>query len=161
MEAPEIAQKHRIFSMTCRVAVNIRANAESIWSLLTDAQNFPRWNSTVTSIEGRIREGEQLRMHVPGTDRTLTPKVSGVVPNERMTWSGGLAPLFKGVRTFVLKPRNDGTTDFAMTERFSGLFLPFLKRSLPDFGPVFARYAIDLKIEVERVHATHSSAECR
>jgi hypothetical protein len=58
---------------------------------------------------------------VPGTDRTFTPRVSDVVPNERMTWTGGVSPIFKGVRTFQLTPRSDGTTDFAMQERFSGL----------------------------------------
>jgi len=67
--------------MTCRVVVNIGARAEDIWRLLTDAKDFPRWNSTVTSIEGQIREGERLRLHVPATTRVFTPKVSGVVPN--------------------------------------------------------------------------------
>jgi len=151
MQAPAITKTRHAFSMTCGVEVNIRARAERIWRLLTDAQDFPRWNSTVTSIEGQIREGERLRLRVPGTDRTFTPRISGVVPRERMIWTGGFAPVFKGVRTFELKPRDDGSTDFAMRERFSGLILPFLKGSLPDFGPVFARYARDLKQEAERV----------
>ena len=116
---------------------------------MTDAKGFPRWNSTVTSIEGEIRDGEQLRLHVPGTDRTFTPRVSGVVPNKRMTWTGGFAPVFKGVRTFELTPRGDGSTAFAMEERFSGLMLPLVKGSMPDFGPVFERYASDLKQEAE------------
>jgi hypothetical protein len=46
-----------------------------------------------------------------------------------MTWAGGLAPFFKGVRTFVLTPRSDGSSDFAMEERFSGLMLPLVKGS--------------------------------
>jgi hypothetical protein len=150
MGDPKISQTHNAFSMSCRVEVNIRATAENIWSLLTDAKSFPRWNSTVSSIEGHIGEGERLRLHVPGTDRTFTPTISGVVPNERMTWTGGFAPVFKGVRTFELKPRNDGSTDFSMQERFSGLMLPLVKGLLPDFGPVFERYADDLKRESER-----------
>ena len=60
-----------------------------------------------------------------------------------MTWAGGVTPIFKGVRTFVLKPRTDGSTDFAMTERFSGLMLPLIKASL--------RYAKDLKQAAEGV----------
>jgi hypothetical protein len=153
MKEPKITQTHGIFSMACGVSVNIRAKAERIWSLLTDANDFPRWNSTITSVEGHVREGERLRLRVPGTDRTFTPLVSGVVPSQHMTWSGGLTPLFKGVRTFKLSPRNDGSTDFAMEERFSGLILPLVKGSLPDFGPVFERYASDLKNEAERVNA--------
>jgi hypothetical protein len=150
MNEPQVTQAHGAFSLACTVEVNIRADAASVWSLLTDAQGFSRWNSTVSGIEGHIREGERLRLHVPGTDRTFTPKVSDVIPNERMTWTGGFAPVFKGVRTFVLRPRDDGSTDFTMKEHFSGLILPLVKGSLPDFRPVFERYANDLKREAER-----------
>jgi hypothetical protein len=149
METARITQSRGVFSMGCRVELNISTPAAPIWSLLTDAKDFPRWNSTVTRVEGQIREGEQLRLHVPGTNRTFTPRVSGVVPAERMTWTGGFSPVFKGVRTFELKPRHDGSTDFVMEERFSGLMLPFVRGAMPDFGPVFERYAGDLKREAE------------
>jgi len=92
MKAASITQSRGVFSMSCRVALNIRASAARVWSLLTDAKDFPRWNSTVTKVEGQIREGERLRLHVPGTDRTFAPRVSGVVPDERMTWTGGFSP---------------------------------------------------------------------
>ncbi len=147
---PKVTKTRSGFAMACAVEVNIRATPDRIWGLLTDAKDFPRWNSTVTSVEGEIREGGRLRLHVPGTDRMFTPKVSRVVPNERMTWTGGFAPLFKGIRTFELRPHGDGTTDFTLAERFSGLMLPLAKASMPDFGPVFSRYADDLKREAER-----------
>ena len=107
---------------------------------------------TRRSAASRARSGKANAFDYasPGTDRVFTPKVSGVVPSERMTWTGGFAPIFKGVRTFVLRPRNDGSTDFMMEERFSGLILPLVKGSMPDFGPVFERYANDLKREAER-----------
>src|SRR6185436_8129923 len=149
MKEPKVTERRGVFSMACGVEVNIRARAEGIWALLTDAKASPRWNSTVTRVEGQIREGERLRLHVPGTERTFTPKVSGVVPDERMTWTGGFSPVFKGVRTFELKPCADGSTEFVMEERFSGLMLPFVRGSMPDFGPVFARYATDLKHAAE------------
>ena len=150
MQGPKFTQANSVFSMVCGVAVNISAKAESIWRLLTDAKGFPRWNSTVTSIEGQIREGEQIRLRVPGSDRTFTPKVTDVVPGARMIWTGGFAPLFKGVRIFELNSCSDGSTDFMMSERFSGVMLPLVKGSLPDFKPVFEKYAEDLKHEAER-----------
>ena len=150
MTASRATQTEGIFSMTCRVQVNIRATTATVWGLLTDAKDFPLWNSTVTGIEGEIREGERLRLHVPGTDRTFTPRVSGVVPNSRMTWTGGFAPVFKGVRTFRLQSGDNSSTDFSMEERFSGVMLPLVKGSMPDFVPVFERYGDDLKREAER-----------
>jgi len=137
----------------CRVEVSIRSSPDRIWALLTNAQDFPRWNSTVTSIDGEIRGGHRIRIHVPGTDRTFTPLISNLVPAAHMTWTGGFAPLFKGVRTFELTPRRDGSTTFVMEERFSGLMMPIAGRAMPDFGPVFERYAADLKREAERTDA--------
>lgn len=147
---PKVTERRGLFSMTCGVEVNIRAGAPVIWALLIDAAGFPSWNFTVTQIEGEIREGEQIRIHAPGTHHTFRATISDVIPQQRMTWTGGLAPLFKGVRTFVLTPRADGSTDFAMRERFSGLLLPLLVRSLPDFRPIFAVYAICLRGAAER-----------
>ena len=149
MTETRFRQKHTAFSMTCRVTLSIHADPERVWRLLTDAKDFPRRNSTVTSIEGQIREGERLRLRVPGTDRMFTPKVSDVVPNQHMN-IGGLAPLFRGVRRFGLMRREEGSTDFAMEERFSGLMLPLIRRSPPDFGPISERYANDLKDAAER-----------
>jgi hypothetical protein len=66
-----------------------------------------------------------------------------------MTWTGGFFPVFKGVRTFELSKCGDDSTEFVMEERFTGLLLPIVKGSMPDFGPVFERYAEDLKREAE------------
>jgi len=150
LSRPRVSQQRRMFSLMCRVEVRIEASPETIWALLTDAAKFPRWNSTVTAIDGEISNGRRIRVHVPGTDRTFTPVVSDVVPDARMTWTGGFALLFRGVRTFRLLPQADGATTFTMQERFSGLMLPVVGRALPDFGPVFERYAADLKNEAER-----------
>lgn len=139
-----------MFRMECRVAIPIAAPPQRIWALLTNAAEFPRWNSTVTSVGGTIALGERLEIRVPVSDRTFTPKVTELVEGRRMVWSDGMAPMFKGERTFTLTPRADGTTEFEMVESFAGLMLPMIKRSLPDFGPVFDRYALDLKSEAER-----------
>jgi hypothetical protein len=137
----------------CRVELSIQASPGRIWTLLTDAKDFPRWNSTVTAIDGEIRDGQRIRIHVPGTDRTFTPLISNVLADAHMTWAGGFAPLFKGVRTFELTPESGGATTFVMQERFSGLMLPIAGRAMPDLGPVFERYAADLKHESERTDA--------
>jgi hypothetical protein len=50
----------------------------------------------------------------------------------------------------ILYVFNDGSIDFAMQERFSGLILPPAKGSMRDCGPVFEHFANDLKREAER-----------
>jgi hypothetical protein len=150
MKDPRFTQANSAFAMTCAVEVDIQADANAVWGLLTDAKGFPRWNSTVASIEGEISEGQRLRLHAPGTSRTFTPRVTDVVPAQRMTWSDGFNPIFKGVRVFELKPASDRSTHFSMRERFSGLVFALVKRMLPDFRPIFEAYASDLKREAER-----------
>ena len=138
------------FAMVCRVEVNIAASAAVVWSLLVDAAGFSRWNTTVTRIDGQIVDGARLRIHVPGTARTFTPKVSILVPRHRMEWSDGVAGIFKGVRSFRLQARNDNSTDFVMEERFSGVVFALTRKMLPDFRPIFESYANDLKREALR-----------
>ena len=82
--------------------------------------------------------------------RTFRPKVTKLEENRFMEWSDGMAPMFKGVRTFTLTPKSESVTEFAMTEVFSGVMLPMVKRSLPDFRPAFEAYAADLKRAAER-----------
>jgi uncharacterized protein YndB with AHSA1/START domain len=137
--------------MTCSVRCTIRASPDRVWSLLTDAAGFPRWNSTVTRIGGAIALGEELEIQVPAAPgRTFKPRVTAFEPGARMVWSDGATPMFKGVRTFTVAPSNGGATAFSMEEVFEGVMLPLIAGSLPDFGPIFETYAADLKREAER-----------
>jgi uncharacterized protein YndB with AHSA1/START domain len=137
------------FRLRYAVDVEIRATPAAVWARLTDAAGFPAWNSTVTSITGEIALGQKLAIRVPiAPDRTFTPAVSAFEPEQRMVWMDGFYPMFRGVRTFTLTPHSGGTR-FEMVEVFEGLMLPMIKGSLPDFGPVFDRYAADLKAACE------------
>jgi len=42
MEEPAITKAQSVFSMSCRVEVNVRAEAQGVWRLLTDAKGFPQ-----------------------------------------------------------------------------------------------------------------------
>lgn len=139
-----------MFSRECSVAINIRAKPEKIWGLLTDAANIPKWNSTVISLEGRIMLGEKIALKsTSAPNRTFNLRISEMSIPSRMVWEDGAAPMFKGVRTYQLSPRSDGTTDFSMREVISGLMLPMIGGSLPDFRPYFEQFAADLKRAAE------------
>jgi hypothetical protein len=149
-QAPVAHRTESTFRQDCQVRCEIQAPPEKIWSLLTDAKHFTSWNSTVTSLDGTIAFGEKLALKVPlDPKRTFTPRVTKFEPAREMEWSDGFAPMFKGVRTFTLRPTSGGVTEFAMTEVFSGAMLPMIKKSLPDFGPAFEAFARDLKAAAE------------
>ncbi len=139
------------FRMDCTVRCDIAAEPGRIWSLLTDATAFPTWCSSVTSLRGPIALGATLELRVPlDPKRTFKPKVTRLEENRTMEWTDGMAPMFKGVRTFRLTPRSDRVTEFEMRETFSGIMLPLIKKTLPDFRPSFETYAADLKQAAER-----------
>jgi len=145
------AKTRSVFRMEVAVGIAINAKPDRIWALLTNAGDFPRWNSTVQRIDGRIAPGETIKLKVTiAPERTFKLKVVTFVPNQLMVWQDGAAPMFKGVRRYTLTPTGDGSTDFSMSETFSGLMLPMIAGSLPDFRQSFEQYAADLKKEAER-----------
>jgi hypothetical protein len=150
MTDPGATKSEKAFRMECSIRCDIAASADRIWELLTNAEQFPRWNSTVTSLKGEIALGQRLELKVPlDPKRTFRPRVTKLEPNREMEWRDGMAPMFVGVRRFVLTPKTGGVTEFQMTEVFSGMMLPMIKGSLPDFRPAFDAYAADLKRAAE------------
>jgi hypothetical protein len=144
------------FRLECAVSNIINANPEKIWKLLTDAQNYTKWNSTLESLEGNISFGGTVKMKVlqaPG--RIFKVKVTEFTSNKSMLWQDGFAPMFTGKRYFTLQPNTDGNTTFMMSEVFCGLMLPMIAGKLPDFAPIFEQYAADLKKEAEKNNSSH------
>lgn len=146
---PQAIKTEATFRRSCAVRCEVQASPQAIWTLLTDAASYPKWNSTVTSLKGEIRAGEKLDLRVPlDPKRTFSPKVTKL-EERKMVWADGFAPMFRGVRTFTVTPKEGGVTEFAMQEVFSGVMLPLIKKSLPDFGPAFEAFARDLKRAAE------------
>jgi hypothetical protein len=56
--------------------------------------------------------------------------------------------LFKGVRTFLLVPK-DGAVEFRMQEVYSGPLASLIEDSLPDMQPAFDEFAAALKARAE------------
>lgn len=146
---PSASRRDATFRLEYSVATPIAAPVERVWGLLTDATRWPSWTATVSQLDGDVAVGRKLAVRVPISERTFTPKVAELDPNRRMVWSDGMAPMFRGVRTYTLAPRADGGTDFSMVEVFAGVMLPLIRRSLPDFREPFDRFAADLKQAAE------------
>lgn len=146
----EAIKVKKTFMMQYNVKTNIAASAESIWALLTNASAFPEWNSTVEKIEGEIAPGKKIKVFVAISNRPFSLQVGEFVPRKKMVWQSG-SVVFKGIRTYTLNSNNDGSVDFEMTEAFTGLMLPMIVGSLPDFTQSFEDFAADLKKAAEVV----------
>lgn len=144
-------QNKGLFRLETHVTIAIQANLETLWGLLTNAAAFPQWNSTVQSIEGKIAKGETVQLKTTySPERVFKLKITTFDAPRLMVWEDGAAPMFKGVRRFTLTATKDGMTEFGMTETLSGIMLPMIAPSLPDFIKPFEQYAADLKQAAER-----------
>ena len=145
------AQKTKsAFNLAYAAGLTLNAPVARVWSVMTNAADFARWNSTIKSIEGAIAAGQTIKLvAMTAPDRVFNLHIIEFVPEQKMVWSDGNA-MFKGVRTYTFAGRSGGKTDFTMAEVYTGLMLPMIAGSLPDFGPVFEQYLADLQREVER-----------
>jgi hypothetical protein len=93
---------------------------------------------------------------VGGSAVTLRPTVVEVVDGQRLRWQGRLVVrgLFDADHLFTVEPLGGAGSRLVQQEQFSGLLVPFLKRSL-DRGtlPAFQAMNAALKDRAERATA--------
>ncbi len=147
-----VARRRGPMKKAYEARITIKAPREVIWSVLTNAAEFPSWNTTVTKLEGVIARGEKLKISttiVPG--KAFPAKVAALEENEYMAWSFS-APLgmFKGTRTFTLAEK-DGGIEFHTREEFSGWMAGPITKKMPDLQPSFDAWASDLKTRSEQL----------
>jgi hypothetical protein len=129
----------------------IQASEENIWKILTNLQDWPKWDPNCEKVEGTAGLGQKIKVFTklsPG--RAFPLKVSEFVPNRKMTWTGGMPlGLFKGERTYTLTPKGSGKVEFVMHEVFSGPLSPLIEKSIPDMTEAFQQFGLGLKSKAE------------
>lgn len=132
------------FSLSTRIAQRIDADAAAIWRLLATAEEIPRWNSTVVSIDGRIALGSTIALvSTLDPSRTFSLKVKEFEPNARLTFGDAMF-----TRTHSLSG-GAGATRVEIVERIASPFFPFFARRIPPLEENFERVVADLKQAAE------------
>ena len=136
------------FGRETAVRITIQADSAIVWTLLTQAADFARWNSTVISLEGDIKEGASIKLKSTLDEkRTFKLKVKELEPEKRLVWGDN-----KGSRTYTLSKGEGDTVIFTMKERIGGLLFPMYGKYIPSFDKSFEQFAADLKKEAETIH---------
>lgn len=146
MTTPKAATTSKFFSRETEVSIDIKAPAKAVWARLTDAANFPKWNSTVVSIEGDIALGNTIKLKSTlDPKRTFKLKVKQVEAEKLLVWGDAM-----GQRTYTLSEGAGGVTHFTMHEKIGGPFFPLFAKMIPSFDASFEQYAKDLKKAAEQ-----------
>ncbi len=136
----------KTFSRETSVSVDIQADPTTVWRLLTNAENYPKWNSTVISIDGKIALGERIQLKsYLDPKRVFKLAVKEVEPERRLVWGDAM-----GKREYKLTSNSNGQTKFIMTEKIGGPLFPLFAKMIPPFDESFEKFANDLKKEAEK-----------
>ena len=148
--------KVSVMAKEIKTEIIINAPIEKVWATLMNFENYPKWNTFITSIEGKSEVCQKLKafLQPPGAKgMTFKPKVLIVNPNQEFRWVGHLLfpGIFDGQHNFKLIDNGDNTTTFIQSENFKGILVPFLKKMI-EINTVqgFRQMNEGLKREVER-----------
>lgn len=128
----------------------ISADPQKVWSVLTDFESYPNWNPFVKSLTGKVREGNKIKVVLPGMK--FKPTVLKFKTAKEFRWIGHLLfkGLFDGEHSFVLIDNKNGTTTLKHSEQFSGILVPFFKKKLDtDTKDGFVQMNVALKKRAE------------
>jgi hypothetical protein len=115
--------------------IEINAPAQRVWQILTDFESYSRWNPFIRSLSGEPKEGSRLKVFIqaPGSrGMTFKPVVLKAEPSKELRWLGRLfvPGLFDGEHRFVIEPTGGSRVIFTQSEKFKGLLVPLLWKSL-------------------------------
>lgn len=127
---------------TISTTIDIAAEPERVWEVLTDFARHPDWNPFIRAISGPLEAGGRLSVHIcpPGQKgMQFRPKVLAAEPARELRWKGtvGIPGIFDGEHVFRLESIAGGTR-LHHGETFSGL-LPALM-SARSFEPIEAGF---------------------
>ncbi len=143
--APKATTTRRTFSRETVVSIEIQAEPSDVWSLLTNASDYPRWSSTVLGIEGEIALGNTIKLRSTlDPKRTFKLRVKEFTAPTRLVWGDAM-----GKRTYEITPKGGGAILFTMHEKIGGPIFPLFAGMIPPFDESFEQFASDLKRRAE------------
>jgi hypothetical protein len=141
--------------MTRKVSsqIEIAAGAEQVWAVVTDLDDYPRWNPFITRIEGQFEEGGSLEVviRLPGRrGMTFRPRLLTVIEGKELKWLGRLfvSGIFDGEHHFWID-RVDNGVIFHQEEIFRGVLVPVTGSVIRRTSQGFDLMNQALKAEVE------------
>jgi len=137
---------------TVSATIQIDAQPQAVWEVLTDLDRYPEWNPVFREASGQVAAGNRitLRTVLPanGRLRTVKPMISVAEPGTELRWAAGLPGIIGGEHSFVLTPA-DGGTRLVQSETFRGLLVGLAGKTLARFEASYTALNEALKKRAE------------
>lgn len=114
----------------------INAPAATVWQVISNLQDYSKWNPFMISVEGKLEKGERLKVVLKNDNKLMRfkPVVKKVKPFTSFSWLGSLfiKGLFDGYHYFKLEEQQPGITKLTHGEKFSGILSRFIFSKIGD-----------------------------
>jgi hypothetical protein len=122
-----------------RTEIEFEGTPEEVWEVLADLPAYAEWNPFITKVQGELRRGAKLEVHMePEGERAMTfrPTVMVSEPARELRWLGHLLVrrIFDGEHRWQIEETGPGRVRFTQSERFGGILVPLLWKRLRDGG---------------------------
>jgi uncharacterized membrane protein len=133
--------------LTARKEIFITAPLETVWSLQSDIERWPTWQSDVSSakLDGSLAVGTIFRWKAKGLNITST--IQELELGQRISWTGNSIGM-KAVHIWMFEPQGNGT-HVVTEESLSG----WLARILRIFDPAFLEKSLAESLHILKTRA--------
>jgi hypothetical protein len=113
-----------------RTAILIKAKPERVWQVLTDFEEYPKWNPFVKNLSGKVEVGKKIIVDLPGMK--FKPTVLTYEKYKSFSWLGNfiVKGLFDGEHRFILSETKEGYCLFEHAEKFNGVLVRIFAKKI-------------------------------
>lgn len=122
--------RNSLFRLTLHTQIDIDAAPAKVWEILTNFDDYARWNPAIPFAEGQASCGSRLHVAIqwPGLQRgNYVLRVTAAHAPRELRWLGHFVVkgLMDGDHRFVIETKGNKGVRVIQMEQFSGLLVPF------------------------------------
>jgi hypothetical protein len=141
-----------MFSYDIQTSIDIDAEPDTIWRVLTDFSSYGDWNPMLRNVHTELQPGAAVRFEVlreGARSLKLKANITTLSEPRGLAWRGGSAPILSGEHFFRIEPLAGGGCRFHHGEHFTGVLLPLVKGMLKNAPDLYRVMNEALKRRVE------------
>ena len=134
----------------------INASPIVVWNIITDFENFGKWNPFIKKISGVPKEGNTIQIFIKPPNSNgmrFEPKILKYEPEKEIRWLGKLwiPKIFDGEHSLTIRKVDENKILFIQKEQFKGLLIPLFTNMLEDTKSGFIIMNEKLKQKAEEM----------
>ena len=133
----------------------INASPSIVWHIITDFENYGKWNPFIREISGVTKEGSTIQVFIKPPNSNgmkFKPKILKYKSEKEIKWLGKLwvPKIFDGEHSLTIKKIEENKVLFIQKEQFNGLLVPLFTNMLKNTKLGFQMMNQKLKKEAEK-----------